>query len=171
MDFSEIKQKKHIIIPLILAVLVIWGYNLAQILSISIGNGEQAIQSEIGLKDKLNLTLENSNYNYNGNFRDPFDMEIFHAKKKASPKSVPVEEDNSKSDFRPPIQLTGIIQETAIIEDTYNQVHFAVKGEKVNDKIVIQAVYSDSILVSYRNMEFVYKLRPDLTGKNNASLH
>lgn len=158
----EAIQKKSVQTVLVVLVAGIWLYNSWQIFSIQ--NEKEVIRQthflEIG--DGEDLTIPDAvPFEYRGNFRDPF-TPVLTSTASARPvnSSEPGEEVPDEPEQMPELTLTGIFENTAVIQDMNGGVHFAGPGDSIGD-VILKSVNSNSITLSYMNKTLTIQLHTE----------
>lgn len=148
----ELIQKKSVQVLLGLLLMLVWGYNMISFFNLT--TEEEVIKNPETLSD-LNLGEVNApvskNYQYSADFRDPFRPGLTGVRQsppplenKSEPEELPL----------PVLQLTGIVENTAIIKDQLQKPFFVSKGDTVQGARV-KSVTRDSVILVYRSKEII----------------
>jgi hypothetical protein len=153
---NELIQKKSVQSILIVLVLGIWVYNSWRIFSIP-GDHEIIRQSQIpdhGEGESLTIP-DVSGFDFKGNFRDPF-LPVLE-KMAASQQENNREEEVIVEEQLPEFILTGIFENTAVLQDGNGLVHLAEPGDSIG-KVIIKSIDFNFITMSFRNRTFTIQL-------------
>lgn len=146
-------EKKSVKAVLVLALIVVWGYNSYSIVEMT--NEEETAANQ---NQELNVNLselkvpDNERFTYNANFRDPFEPELRKRVRKKPPKKRP----KKKVVRIPHLQLTGIVEEMALIKNQRKQLFFVSTGDSVEGARV-RFVTEDSVGLVFKEKEFNLK--------------
>ncbi|CAN5489594.1 hypothetical protein BH23BAC3_BH23BAC3_22390 [soil metagenome] len=152
----EFLQKRTVQAVMVAFVLVIWIYNMNQIMTIQSDTENIREELNLSLVDSTGLnTMSTYNFSYTGNFRDPFLSGIRNDRSPPNPMESSIEE--TEVSIRPNIQLYGVVEGLAVIKMDGNMIHFMQAGENV-DGVRVHKIYSDSVSFMYHQEEFTLNL-------------
>lgn len=157
----EVIKKKSVQSLLIVLVIGIWVYNSWRIFSIP-GDNEIIQQPQIiDVGEGESLTLPDvSRFDFKGNFRDPF---LPVLEKTVTPQQENIREPEVKipePEQIPEIILTGIFENTAVLQDGNGLVYLAEPGDSIG-KVIMKSIDINFITLSFRNRTFTIQLYAD----------
>jgi len=154
-NMSDLLEKKIVQITLGAIVVLIWGYNMLKITDIALPAPADSDSSLLPLDQDLLEIPDLLHYDYKAEFRDPFMPELTH------PPRLPVE----KTEFEPPpqsvsppkIKLSGVIEGTALLQNSREELYFAAPGDTV-DGAFVKLVTPQSVVMIFKSKEFTVTL-------------
>lgn len=147
-------EKKSFQAVLIIVLLFIWGYNTYKIAGIGTEDKVDEDLLTVPIMDVDTLVAsEVDRYSYDAGFRDPFvpilAKKVIHKPRISQPKP--------KREIKlPSLELTGIVEEMAMIQNKQRQIFFVSKGDTVEGARV-QFVTSDSVVLIYESKKLTLK--------------
>lgn len=147
-------EKKSFQAVLIIVLLFIWGYNTYKIAGIGTEDKIEEDLLNVPIIDVDTLVAsEVDRYSYDAGFRDPFGpilaKKVIHKPRISQPKP--------KREIKlPSLELTGIVEEMAMIQNKQRQIFFVSKGDTVEGARV-QFVTSDSVGLIYESKKLTLK--------------
>lgn len=145
-------EKRSVKGALVLALIVIWGYNSYSIVGMS-SEEETAsgYENEIDF-DISELTIpDTEHYRYKADFQDPFEPRL---KSSVKEKPEPTQEQTREEKTRiPNLKLTGIVEEMALIQNQNRKLFFVSAGDTV-EGARIRFVAEDSVGLIVKEKKF-----------------
>jgi len=136
---------------LVLTLILVWGYNVLQITDLSIQPEPVSQTRDIVIDQALFELPEQQKYSYSPDFRDPFQIDLPKKQTGPKPRAKPQKKEPVKL---PPLTLTGVINGTALLQNSGNVTFFAEEGDTV-EGAKIRVIYSDSVKLVFKSKEFV----------------
>ncbi|GEM_PF-2188067 len=151
----KLLEKRSIQLVLGITVIVIWGFNMLQIVDMSKDSEETNKSTKIEFS-KAFFTLPNfREYQYKGDYKDPFEIKLSKIKREPN---IPKSKKSNKKTVRPPqLKLTGIIEGTALIQNNNQTVFFVGVGDTV-EGARIESIVQDSVTLVFKQRTFSIKL-------------
>lgn len=149
-------EKKSVKAALVVALILVWGYNSYSIVGIANKNETNPkSQKEIRIDlDQLEIP-DTDNFNYKDDFRDPFRPRL---KKKTQKETDDIPKESQKEQVQIPyLKLTGVVEETALIQNKRKQVFFVSSGDTVGGAHV-RYVTEDSVGLVLKEKKFKLKV-------------
>ncbi|MGF1670727.1 MAG: hypothetical protein ACFCU6_09775 [Balneolaceae bacterium] len=153
---SELIENKIVQMILGVIVILIWGYNMLKITDIatpaSSGN-----QSPFTALDQDLLEIPDLlQYDYKADFRDPFLPGL--TQQTSLPVANNIESNPPPPPVTPPdVKLTGVIEGTALLQNSRNELFFAAPGDTV-DGALVKSVTPYSVVMIFKSKEFTVTL-------------
>lgn len=152
----ELLQKRSTQVIMVLLVLIIWIYNMNQIISIQSESENVSRDLDLGDVDTFQYDqISTYNYTYNGDFKDPFLPAIRYEQTPATPPESIAEQPEP---VRPRVQLFGIVEESAVVKIANENVHFMQNGDQI-EGVRLQVIYSDSVTFTFNEETFTLNLK------------
>lgn len=151
---GELLEKRIVQVGLGAVVVLVWGYNMLKIADIA-GPAETDNTSGEIIFDRAFFELPDLlQYDYEADFRDPFTPGLTRPKRRSpiqsKPKSPP------KQIRFPELKLTGVIEGTALLQNSRQAVFFVAPGDTV-EEAQVKAVTPDSVVLVFKSKEFSVK--------------
>ncbi|MGD0590136.1 MAG: hypothetical protein ABSA44_04980 [Bacteroidota bacterium] len=150
------KTNKHILRVLVVALLIVWGLIVYQIISAIYFGGDK----ELGSADSLIKNKDKSaeQFRYSENVRDPFQ---YHSSKTDTMKRVSTTKPNVPVWNPPPFRLKGIIDarsgKMAILEDVSGETFFLQRGDTLHG-VRILAIESNHVHYEFEKKKSDWRL-------------
>lgn len=158
MNWQDIKESKITIGILILFVAAIWFYNIHSISEI--GTDDSSLVHHLNTIDSKYKTdtLKLNEYTFKGNFLDPFNYSLFLSRygtnEEPALQNVFTDDTVAQSLYPPSLYATGIIEETAVLQNGNGDIYFVQVGDTVLRNVVIVFIRKDSVGIRYKNKPF-----------------
>lgn len=150
---GDLLEKRSFQVSLGLIVILIWGFNMKNIADIAVEQDQPIETDKISLDSSFFAMPELLSYEYKPNFRDPFKLALYRPKIKEKP----TKRKKPEAPIRfPSLKLTGVIEETAMIQNSQQVVFFAVKGDTV-EGATVQLITPDSAIMIFKKKPFTVK--------------
>lgn len=148
---TELLEKRSVQLVLALIVILIWGNNMIKIVDLSTDKQGSGEGQELSVDSAIFSLEEQSEYEPERNFRDPFLPALTLP---PLPANRPMPPEETKPVELPRLRLTGIIDETALIQGRDQVVYYAAPGDTL-EGATVTAIRADSVMMIFQSKEFV----------------
>jgi len=153
---SELLENKIVQMMLGAVVVLIWGYNMIQISDIATTSSADNMGEHLTLDQNLLEIPEQLECNYKADFRDPFLPGL--TKQVRVPITNHIESEPPPQPVTPPqVRLTGVIDGTALLQNSREDLFFAAPGDTV-DGALVKSVTAHSVVLIFNSKEFTVTL-------------
>lgn len=153
MRMPENLEKTSVKVALVLALVIIWGYNSYSILDITEAGKLNANENDSTVTVSELSIPSHQQFEYNGDFRDPFIPLITKRVQKQEPSPQKTTPEPIKL---PKLQVTGIVENMALIQDERQNLFFVSRGDSIGEAYVL-FVTEDSVGLVFKKRKFNLK--------------